>query len=420
MLDLTHDRIPAGLDDMEPGPVLAAWLASIDVSAISGYDRVVVLRAHRKMASHYEAQMYRDMTAVADALVAEEEIDPAYAAESAAAEVRAALTLTPRAADVEMAFACTLRDRLPQVFDMLMSGDLDVRRARVVETATSHLSDAVAAAVVERVAHEAASLTTGQLRARLAKLCMSVDPDDARRRYEAAVERRRVSTQVTPEGVVDLFLHDVEPHRAAMATRHLNRIARSLKRDGETRTMDQLRADVALDLLAGRGHAYRGRTAADRGVVEIRVDLDTLCHLTEHPGDLDGYGPVVADIARQPADLMPDAEWRFAVTDTETGRLLRSGATRRRPSAALRRHLESRDPTCVFPGCRHPSTDCDIDHITPWSEGGRTVPEGTAPVCRRDHVVRHAAGWKYVRLRDGRYRWTSPLGHVYFTGADPP
>ncbi len=85
-----------------------------------------------------------------------------------------------------------------------------------------------------------------------------------------------------------------------------------------------------------------------------------------------------------------------------------------------RRHVESRNPTCVFPGYRHPSTDCDIDHTTLWSEGGTTEPGGVAPACRRDHVIRHAAGWTYVHLPDGTYEWTSPLGHTYITGTDPP
>lgn len=35
--------VPESIDTMEPGPVLAAFLASVDVSKVSGYDRVVVL-----------------------------------------------------------------------------------------------------------------------------------------------------------------------------------------------------------------------------------------------------------------------------------------------------------------------------------------------------------------------------------------
>ena len=415
MLDLIREHIPQGLDEMEPGPVLATYLASIDVATLSGYDRIVVMRAHKKIASHYEAQVYQDMTAVADYYVETGEADPEYAPEAAAAEVRAALTLTARAADVEMAFAVMLRSRLPRVFTLLMSGEIDVRKARAIDFATSHVSDEVARAAFDRVAEAAGSLTTGQLRARLQKLCIAADPEGAARRYESAIELRKVTTEVTPDGTVDLVTSDIAPHKAAAATRNINAIARSLKRNGETRTMDQLRADVAMDLLTGAAGS-----STKRGMVEVRVDLDTLCHLNDHPGDLDGYGPVIADIARQVTDQQGDAEWRFTVADTETNAPLMTGITSRRPNAALRRHLESRNPTCVFPGCRHPSTDCDIDHTTPWSEGGLTEPGATAPLCRRDHVIRHAAAWTYIHLANARYRWTSPLGHTYITGADPP
>ena len=94
--------IPHRLDEMDPGPVLAAFLSTIDVGELSGYDRIVVLRAHQRMASHYQARTYEDMAAVADAMG---ESDDALAVESAAAEIRVALRLTRRAADSELAFA---------------------------------------------------------------------------------------------------------------------------------------------------------------------------------------------------------------------------------------------------------------------------------------------------------------------------
>ena len=113
--------IPADLDTMPPGPVLAGFLASIDVNGVSGFDRVVVLRAHQRMASHYSAGVYRDMAAVVDSM-SEFEDQPAMAAESGAAEIRAALHLTRRAADTELAFALDLRDRFPRLADMLEAG----------------------------------------------------------------------------------------------------------------------------------------------------------------------------------------------------------------------------------------------------------------------------------------------------------
>ncbi|RLA50218.1 MAG: hypothetical protein DRQ98_13145 [Gammaproteobacteria bacterium] len=50
-----YETIPARLDVMAPGPVMGAFLSSVDVSRLSGYDQVVVLRAHQRMASFYQA-----------------------------------------------------------------------------------------------------------------------------------------------------------------------------------------------------------------------------------------------------------------------------------------------------------------------------------------------------------------------------
>ncbi len=157
------EQIPPGFDEMTPGPVLGAFLSGVDVDALSGYDRVVVLRAHQRMASHYQARMYTDMA---------------------------------------------------------------------------------------RISAEAApDLTTGQLRARIKKLCIQTDTEEAQKRYERAVDARRVIAEPTVDGTAHLQGSDLPPDRVAPVTRRINSIARSLCGNGETRTMDQLRADVYLDLL---------------------------------------------------------------------------------------------------------------------------------------------------------------------------
>jgi hypothetical protein len=407
--------VPPGLDEIPPGPQLAAVLSVIDVRRISGYDRVVVLRAHQRLVSHFTASLYADMAAVVDAL--DEHNDSPYwdAAESAAAEIRAALNLTRRGADVELGVALDLRSRLPQVHAMLASGTLDARRARVMISGTEHLPDEAARRVVDQVADEAPQLTTGQLRARLRRLSVKVDPDEAARRYDNAVDQRRVVADPTDDGAADLSGLDLPPDRVSAATERINAIARSLRGDGEIRTMDQLRADVYLDLLCGTGHG-----TARRGVVDIRVDLDTLTQLNNHPGELAGYGPVIADIARAVAKREPSAEWRYTVTDPADRRPILTDVTRRRPTTATRRAVESRSPVCVFPGCRMPAVGSDFDHRVSYAEGGETSEDNGDPLCRHDHCVKHQAGWTYQILSDGRHQWHTALGHTYTTTRDPP
>ena len=404
MLDLydaksDHDEgIPAGLDEMEPGPILAAFLASIDVTRVSGYDRIIVLRAHQRLVSHYTASLYADMAAVVDVLD-DSETKRWDAAEAAAAEVRAALHLTRRCADTEVGIALELQTRLPRVHEMLASGDLDLRRARVLLDGTSHLDDAAARRVIDQIADDATRYTTGQLRTRLRRLCIEAEPDDAALRFEDAAEERRVVVEPNDTGTANYLGMDLPPDRVMAAAQRINRIARSLRGEGEERTIDQLRADVYLDVLCGTKH-----DTATRGVVDIRVDLDTLTELNNHPGDLAGYGPVIADIARRVTEHETQAEWRYTVTNPTTGQPIRTDVTRRRPTASQRRAVEARNATCVFPDCHMPAIGSDLDHRTPWADGGPTTETNLDPLRRHDHCIRHQHGWTHTPLPNGNHQ----------------
>ncbi|MDK1103032.1 MAG: DUF222 domain-containing protein, partial [Actinomycetota bacterium] len=167
------------------------------------------------------------------------------------------------------------------------------------------------------------------------------------------------------------------------------------------------------DTKNGRGNGER-RSA----MVDITVDLDTLTGLADHPGELNGFAPVIADIARQVAADQEAAEWRYTVTDTETNQPLHTGITRRRPTAQVRRTVQARDRTCVFPGCRMPATATDLDHRTTHVNGGPATEENLAPLCRYHHRHRHK-GWTYQPTTGG-YQWRSRLRHTYTTTRAPP
>ncbi len=404
-----YDAIPPGLDAMAPGPVLAGWLASIDVAKLSPFDRIVVLLAHDRMASHYQALRYRDMVAVADAARDERGDDTPLCDtdEAAAAEVAAALRLTRRGSDVEMGFALDLFRRLPGLAAMLESGAIDVARAKAIERATAHLSDAAAGDIVNGIVDVAGDLTTGELRVTIRRLCIEADPDDARDRYTAAVTERRVVAEATGSGTCNLLGLDLPPDRVQAITNRIDEIARRMRGGGETRSMDQLRADVFLDILTGTEHGVtRG------GGVDIVVDLTTLAGLDDHPGDLAGYGPVIADVARRIAQDQADATWWVTFNDPDTGRPVAVGVTGRRPTEPQRRRIQVRDRTCVFPGCRVAATRSDLDHIIAVADGGPTTDDNLAPLCRYHHRIKHDHGWTYLRIDHG-YRWTSPTGHTY-------
>ena len=407
--------LPEKLELVEPGLQLAAFLATLTNQDLSGFDRIRVLQAHQRLASHFQARVFEDMASISE-LMNQLDADPQVAYESAAAEIGAALRLTRRAAESDLDLAIDLKERLPEVWEALAAGRIDLRRARVIVDQTSHLSGEAAREVVGRILEAAGRLTTGQLRALIRRVCVQSDPEDAAVRYREAVEGRRLEMDPSVDGTAHLYGLNLPPDRVQGIMRRINDLARSLKTADEGRTLDQIRADVFLDLLDGKHLGRSGR----RGTVDIHVDLATLARLKDDPGELAGYGPVIADIARQIAEDSPGAEWRWTLTHPDTGQIVDNGTTRRRPTAAQRRHLQARNRHCVFPGCRMPAVDCDMDHRRQWAHGGPTKVTNLAPLCRHHHNLRHHSGWNHQALPNGDHLWTSRLGHTYTTSGLPP
>lgn len=408
MFDLEVWGIPPGLDEMEPGPYLGVFLSGIDVTELSGHDRIVVLRAHQRMASHYQAQTYADMASVVDSM--EDDNDPSWVMESAAAEIRAALRLTRRAADGELSFALELRQRLPRVWEALASGTIDVRQAKTIAYGTIHLTEATAREVVDWIIGEAPRLTTGQLHAAIRRICIHADPEEAASRYESAVAQGGWFSNRTHR----------EPPTSRPRTSHPIAQLRSPAASTESPKASTPRTRHGPWTSYAPTSCWTSSRARPTPPADIRVDLETLAELADSPGDLGGYGPVIADIARQTTEQQTHVEWRYVVTDPDTGQTIHAGTTRRRPTAVQRRRVESREATCVFPGCRMPAADCDLDHRIRWADGGATDPANLTPLCRHDHRIRHHAGWQHQALPDGGHRWTRRLGHTYTTSGVPP
>jgi hypothetical protein len=409
----TRERLPGGMGEWSPGMLLAAVVSGVDRTALSGYDLVDLLTAESRLVSHFQARMYATMVEISHRTNAEFGISP-EAHDEATDEIRAALTLTRRAAETEFNTAWDLIERLPQVGDALNTGDIDLRRARAISHQTGHLDQDTARQASDQILEHAPRLTSGQITARLANICISIDPDSARERYETGLEERRVWAETNPDGTANHLGLNLPPDRVYQATRRINQIARSLKTTDETRSIDQIRADIYLDLLCGT----RTDQTSPSGHVDITVELNTLAGLDNHPGQLNGMGPVIADIARQVTAHQQDAQWSYTVTDQ--GQPIATGTTSRRPTQALQRHNQALYPTCTFPGCRMPARDCDIDHRQPRNQNGPTTLHNLAPLCRHDHQLKDTGNWTLTRNPDGTHTWTSPLGHHYTTGPDPP
>jgi hypothetical protein len=387
----------------------------VDRDGLSGYELVTLLGAEAAMIAHLQALHNQTLVRILDAEVDlfGGEIPVSEVWETATGEIEAALTLTFRAAQRRLGFAETLVRDHPRVWEALLAGSIDVAKAHVIVDGLTGVASHIAEEVTERILERASGWTTGQIRARLRRLVAEADPAAAVEAYEEGMTERRVVADQNPDGTANVCGWNLPAGRVAEARARINQIARSLKTSTESRTMDQLRADVFLDLLCGTEHHIKtGR----RGVVDIRVDLETLAGLAESPAEIPGFGPVIADVARQ---IAAEHGNTWQVTLTHQGQPVWVGTTRRRPTAEMSRRIRARYPTCVFPGCRASAHDSDLDHNIPVSEGGQTREDLMCPLCRHHHHGCRHTGWKIKRLDDGRYQWTSPLGHVYITEHPP-
>jgi hypothetical protein len=173
---------------------------------------------------------------------------------------------------------------------------------------------------------------------------------------------------------------------------------------------------------AGEGAALPGPR---RGVVELQVPLTTLIGLSQLPGELGGWAPVVADIARQVAEQMHDGTWRFSAYDV-FGELAYHGITNERPAvgrfptAEQAAFVKARDRMCVAPGCRRSARLCDLDHTLPWVKGGPTETCNLGVLCRLHHLFKHSAGCELLQLSSGVFAWKFPSRLQYVTTPDTP
>jgi hypothetical protein len=161
---------------------------------------------------------------------------------------------------------------------------------------------------------------------------LAVDPRALKARAAATHAERGVFVQPADDGATaTLSVFHVAADRAVAAYERVDAIARGLRRAGDPRTLDQLRADTVLDLIDGI-HPLSVPPIHRRGVVELTIPLATALGTGSEPGELAGYGPVLADVARQIAVQQRDAQWRFSVT--HQGEFIYQGVTRARPGGA--------------------------------------------------------------------------------------
>ena len=319
----------------------------------------------------------------------------------------------------------------PRLVELVSSATISAWAARLVVREVEALDDDQAAEVVEHVCAQvlqrrdsgrrswtSAEVGRAARRARL-RVCPDADQEVRRRAFAG----RRVQILPDRDGMATLVA-DLDATDAHRIHRRLSAIATGLSDPTDSRTRDQVRADVLVDLHHGAPVGRRSGSSEEepasngsqtRPEISVVIALSDLLGVTHHPAHVPGLGPIPADLARA---LAADATWRAWITDA-SGAVVATGTRNYVPSAALARLVRAREPVCRMPGCRQAASRCDLDHTVPFPAGS-TSAANLGPLCRRHHVLKTHVGWTLDPEDPGAWRWRTPAGFTIRDHPDPP
>jgi hypothetical protein len=343
------------------------------------------------------------------------------------AEIAAVLRMAERTADRLIETARVLTHDLPATIQALREGRVNQRHAQVLAENIVGLDAASAGQLESRMLPVAEQKTPSQFERSVRRARERLHPETMVERQVAAVEDRGTTLIAGQDGVGVIELRGPIVVLTAIENR-ISDIARSRSRltIEETRTLAQLKFDTAADILldvdgqkvttAGHGDGPMARFRSIRPTVLVTVPVSTLLNGGSQPGELEGYGPIDAQTAREIASL--PRTWRRLFTDATTGIVLRMGREKYSPPDDLRIWLRVRDGTCRFPGCNRSAKGCDLDHTEDWyANSGPSDHDNLAHLCRKHHTLKHHSDWSVEQLPGGILKWISPAGIRY--EADP-
>jgi len=332
---------------------------------------------------------------------------------------------------------------LPGLVDAVEANQLTERHVRtalrVVDDPELDLSLEHRQAIIAIMLTRFNGQTPSELTAMLRRLVLLVDVDAARRRQDNATARRDMRVWERLNGQASVQLTGPKPQISAVLSALARQDGLQSHEPDDERTRDARLFDLAVALLTGGAEASGGWDAT------IVIPYSTATGGDLELAEIPGLGPVLPSTAQDLLDgalrrrrVAVDADGHVIAVDDATSACTADPTTRRADgptgrrdmlAAALRRlasrpvvvtdlsthryriperlagHLEARDQTCVFPGCRRPASGTDKDHRDPWPLG-KTNLQNLQCLCRRHHHAKQAA-FDVELTPDGTYRWTS-------------
>ncbi len=336
-----------------------------------------------------------------------------------AGQVAAGLKISQGRADTKVRYARAMRERLPKVAAVFQSGDIDFEAFSTIVYRTDLIEDPdVLAAVDAKVAAKVTrwpSMSRVRLSHKVDAIVIRADADAVRRRKEVQAERQ-VWIGGEHDGLCSIEGR-VRATDAQAVDQRLSALAATVC-PYDPRTRDQRRADALGALAAGATRlacecrrldcTAAGRKPSSPVVIHVVAEQATLSGHSDSPGCLLGAEDLIA------AELLRE----LALTAKQVP-LIHPGygppESQHTPSKALADFVRARDLTCRWPGCDVPATRCDLDHTTPYAEGGPTHAGNIKCYCRTHHLLKTFWGWTEQQLADGTLILTSPAGDTHVT-----
>jgi hypothetical protein len=355
--------------------------------------------------------------------------------------MQAALTPGQAAARARLAEAFQA-DELAPTRAGLAAGDLSVGHAGVIVRAMDTLAQRpepldpdTAAEAQALLVGAAAQVDSTQLAILAKRLTFRLTPDAADRlaKDEDAQERAREAYLFQERSGMWRLSALLPPVAGAKLRAALDPLAAPAPttedgpdpRSGRQRMADALArlAHLALAARPGTPGALPTQGGAATRML-ITTDLDTALARMGVAGNVGQAGLAPGELATGEPGGWPlspltvqtlacDAEIVPVLLDS-TGNPLDVGRTRYPFPPKIRRAIEIRDKHCTFGNCRVPPQWCDVHHLTPFSQGGKTSAENGTILCGPDHRRVHAAGWT-GELTNGHIRWRQPTTGQGFT-----
>ena len=239
-------------DTMAPGALLATVVDTVtgpDGAGLAGCsdDQLMgIISAVRRQQSRDEWTL---MAAIGEfARRAGAGVEGEFAADELAAE----LHMSQPSAAGQMDRAAEVPERLPRTFAALGAGQIHPVHLRIVEEETRYLSDADAAKADALLAQTAPGQTFGELRYAARKLVLTLDPDIARKRKEAARREAHVRRFQEESGNAGMVARELPSDEVLASWQHVEQRALDLRAAGVPGTLQDLRVRAYLDLLQER------------------------------------------------------------------------------------------------------------------------------------------------------------------------